>query len=120
MQAIVSRSRQSAPKMIEQKKGRTCYMETCAQKHAKYNRARREFLFYLPAVDLPKCQLRRINYKCITKPQHPLRGRAGTRIKTKSPTQVDFFIVCSTRTLSKALIVALGGETARGVLWVCV
>lgn len=95
-------------------------METCAQKHAKHNGARREFLFYLPAVDLPKCQLRRINYKCITKPQHPLGGRAGTRIKTKSPTQVDFFIVCSACTLSKALIAALGGETARGVLWVCV
>lgn len=91
--------------------------KTCTQAERRGAEPRESFFyyffFYLPAVDRPECQLRRIDYKCTTKPRHPpLRGRASTQIGAKSPAQVEVFffffssvvivtvVICGVHTLS--------------------
>lgn len=62
--------------------------------------------FYLPAVDRPECQLRRIDYKCTTRPRHPpLRGRRSTQIGTKSPAQVEVFIIFSSSVVIVTVVI---------------
>lgn len=64
--------------------------------------------FYLPAVDRPECQLRRIDYKLAAKRRHlPLRGRRSTQVEifffSSSSVVIVTVVICGVHTLSKAL-----------------